>query len=160
VKTVLLVCQANTCRSVMAQVLLEALLASRTPGRDVRVRSAGIGHHARDGMLPSLDARIVLREGGIPLGEDAITSTALRRHPELLGEADLVVTMTGAQKAMLDEIPGAAGRPRVTLRELAGETGDITDPFGQDEAAYRACRDEIERCLVHGVARLLALLES
>jgi protein-tyrosine-phosphatase len=111
-------------------------------------------------MLPSLDARIVLREGGIPLGEDAITSTALRRHPELLGEADLVVTMTGAQKAMLDEIPGAAGRPRVTLRELAGETGDITDPFGQDEAAYRACRDEIERCLVHGVARLLALLES
>lgn len=159
-KTVLLVCHANTCRSVMAQVLLEALLASREPRRAVRVRSAGIGHHARDGMIPSLDARIVLRETGIQLGEDAIASTALRRHPELLAGADVIVTMTAAQKWMLDEFAEAAGRPRATLMELAGETGDVADPFGQEEAAYRACRDEIRRCLERGLDRLLELLES
>jgi protein arginine phosphatase len=160
VKTVLLVCQANTCRSVMAQALLEAMLAPGSAARRVRVRSAGIGHHARDGMIPSLDARIVLREEGIRLDEATITSTALRRHLELLDEADVVVTMTAAQKAMLDDLHRAGGQTRLTLKELAGETGDVADPFGQEEAAYRACRDEIKRCLTQGLGRLLAALES
>jgi protein-tyrosine phosphatase len=160
VKTVLLVCQANTCRSVMAQVLLERMLAAGGRAEGVRVRSAGIGPHARDGMIPSLDARIVLREDGIHLAEDTVTSTALRRHADLLAGADVVVAMTGAQKAMLEAFPEAAGRARFTLRELAGETGDIADPVGQDEAVYRACRDEIRRCLAAGMPRLLAHLDA
>ena len=60
---VLLVCHANTCRSVMAHVLLEKMLVERGTNGRVRVRSGGIANHARDGMIPSLDARIVLREG-------------------------------------------------------------------------------------------------
>jgi hypothetical protein len=50
--------------------------------------------------------------------------------------------------------------PRFTLEELTGETGDVADPFGLEDAACRACRDEIERCLAKGLDRLLAVLES
>ena len=66
-KTVLLVCHANTARSVIAHVLLEKMLAERGAAHRIRIRSGGIANYARDGMLPSLDARLVLREDGIEL---------------------------------------------------------------------------------------------
>jgi protein-tyrosine-phosphatase len=139
----------------MAHVLLERLLSARGLD-DVRVRSAGVARFARDGMLASLDARIVLREVGIHLAEDAFASTDLRRHPELLAEAGVVVTMTVDQKEVVAQL-GAGPSPILTLRELAGEEGDIGDPVGQGEEVYRACRDEIARCLDKGIERLLAL---
>src|SRR4029434_5426027 len=103
---VLLVCHANTCRSVMAHVLLERMLAARGLG-DVPVRSAGVARFARDGMLASLDARLVLREIGTHLTEDAFASTDLRRHPELLDAAAVVVTMTAEQKRVVGELAAA-----------------------------------------------------
>jgi len=154
-RTVLLVCHANTCRSVMAHVLLEQMLDQRAAAHQVRVRSGGIGNIARDGMIPSLDARIVLREDGILLGEDTLTSTDLRRHRHLFGEADLILTMTGEQKDVIGTFSEASGRPVFTLREFAGGAGDIRDPFGQDEDRYRACRDEIKQCLEKSIDRLL-----
>jgi protein-tyrosine-phosphatase len=154
VSAVLLVCHANTCRSVMAHALLERMLAERGLGDRVRVRSAGVSPYARDGMLASLDARLVLKEIGIRLEEDTIVSTDLKTHRDLLGEAAVVVTMTAEQKrlvaALVSEVP-----PLLTLRELAGESGDIGDPVGQGEDLYRACRDEIARCLDKGWRDLL-----
>jgi len=160
VRTVLLVCHANTCRSVMAHVLLEKMLAERLARGRVLVRSGGIANNARDGMIPSLDARIVLREDGIHLTEDAMTSTDLRRHRDLIAEAHLILTMTAQQKEMLGTYEEARGRPVFTLKEFAGEEGDIGDPFDQGEERYRACRDEIKRCLAKGVDRLLVALST
>jgi protein-tyrosine-phosphatase len=160
VRTVLFVCHANTCRSVMAHVLLEKMLAEREARGRVRVRSGGIASHARDGMIPSLDARIVLREDGIHLAEDAMTSTDLRRHRDLIAEAHLILTMTAQQKEMLGAYEEARGRPVFTLKEFAGEEGDIGDPFDQGEERYRVCRDEIKRCLAKGVDRLLVALAA
>jgi protein arginine phosphatase len=159
-RTVLLVCHANTCRSVMAHVLLEKMLAERDPLPRVLVRSGGIANHARDGMIPSLDARIVLREEGIHLAEDAMTSTDLRRHRELIAQAHLILTMTAQQKEMLADYEEARGRPIFTLKEFVGEEGDIRDPFDQGEERYRICRDEIKRCLTKGVDRLLVTLSG
>jgi protein-tyrosine phosphatase len=157
---VLLVCHANTCRSVMAHVLLERMLAERGTNGAVRVRSGGIANHARDGMIPSLDARIVLREWDIHLAEDAFASTDLRRHREIVAEAHLIVTMTAEQKHTIGAYDEARGRPVVTLHELAGEAGDVDDPFGQGEDRYRATRDEIKRCLERGLDRMLTLLHD
>jgi protein arginine phosphatase len=158
VKSVLLVCHANTCRSVMAHVLLEKMLGERQARGRVLVRSGGVANHARDGMIPSLDARIVLREEGIHLAEDAMASTDLRRHRQLIAEAHLILTMTAQQKELLATFEEARGRPVFTLKEFAGEEGDIGDPFDQGEERYRACRDEIKRCLVKGIDRLLVTL--
>ena len=155
--TVLIVCHANTARSVMAQVLLERMLVAR--GLDgVRVSSGGVAHWARDGMIPSLDARIALRDEGIDLAEDALSSTAIALHPELVAAAHVIVTMTREQKAIMEALDVTSGKPVLTLRELAGESGDIADPAMQGEDVFRACRDEIKRCLEKSIDRLLLLL--
>jgi protein-tyrosine-phosphatase len=109
-------------------------------------------------MISSLDARIVLREEGIHLGETAIVSTDLREHPEVVAGADLILTMTAAQKGAVAGLAGTDGRPVFTLREFAGEDGDVGDPVGRDEDVYRACRDEIKRCLKLSLDRLLVTL--
>ena len=152
---ILLVCHANTCRSVMAHALLERMLAERGLDGRVRVRSAGVSPYARDGMLASLDARLVLKEIGILLAEDSIVSTDLKSHRDLVGEARVVVTMTVEQKRLVAALVEGEVPPTLTLRELAGEAGDIGDPVGQGEDTYRACRDEIARCLDKGFADLL-----
>jgi protein-tyrosine-phosphatase len=160
VKTVLFVCHANTARSIIAQVLLERMLAERGADHQVRIRSGGIASYARDGMLPSLDARIVLREDGITLGEDGLVSTDLKRHRHLVAEADLILTMTAAQKDAVGVYAEADGRAVFTLKEFAGEVGDIGDPATQGEEVFRACRDEIKRCLTRSIDRLLDTLTS
>ena len=153
---ILLVCHANTCRSVMAHALLERMLGERGLAGQVVVRSAGVSPYARDGMYASLDARLALKEIGIVLAEDTITSTDLKSHRELLAAAAVVVTMTAEQKRLVAALADGDERLVVTLRELAGESGDIADPMGQGEETYRACRDEIARCLAKGFDRLLA----
>jgi protein-tyrosine-phosphatase len=144
----------------MAHVLLEKMLDERDVAARVRVRSGGIANHARDGMIPSLDARIVLREDGIHLDEDTLTSTDLRRHRDLIAGAHLILTMTVQQKEILATYEEARGRRIFTLKEFVGEEGDIGDPFQQGEERYRACRDEIKRCLEKGVDRLLVTLSE
>ena len=154
-KRVLVVCHANTARSVMAQKLIERMLVERGLHERVHVSSAGVWVHARDGMIPSLDARLALREVGIDLPEHAMASTALRDHPEVLEAADLVVTMTSEQSALVRALANGRGIRVVTLPELAGESGDIADPAGQGEEAFRAARDEIMRCLAAGFDGLI-----
>src|SRR5262245_42240181 len=108
-------------------------------------------------MLPSLDARLVLREDGIHLGEDELVSTDLRRHPHLMAEADLILTMTAEQKQAIGAYEEAAGRQVFTLREFDGERGDMGGAAMKGEDVFRACRDEIKRCLEASFDRLLAV---
>jgi protein-tyrosine-phosphatase len=68
--------------------------------------------------------------------------------------------MTTEQKETIGAYVEARGRPILTLHELAGEAGDVDDPFGQGEDRYRATRDEIKRCLELGVDRMLTLLDA
>jgi protein-tyrosine-phosphatase len=154
-RRVLVVCHANTSRSIIAEKVLQRLLAEHGLGGQVEVRSGGIAPYARDGSLVSLDARMVLREVGIDLPKDA-GATDLKRQRHLLAEADVIVVMTDQQRQMLLDFPEASGKAVLTVRELAGESGDIADPSMQDEDVFRRCRDEITRCLALGIERLLA----
>lgn len=152
-RRVLFVCHANTSRSIIAEQVLRRLLSDRGRG-DVEVRSGGIAPYARDGSLVSLDARFVLRELGIELPPDA-GATDLKRQRHLLVAADVILVMTDEQRQMLATFPEVAGKRVLTVRELAGEAGDIADPSMQDEDVFRRCRDEIVRCLEAGLERLL-----
>jgi protein-tyrosine-phosphatase len=149
-KHVLVVCHANTARSVMAQKLIERMLEERGLHDRLRVTSAGVWTYARDGMIPSLDARLALREVGIELAEDGLASTALREHLDVLASADLVLTMTVEQAALVRALANGDRVDVLTLAELAGQNGDIADPAGQGEEAFRAARDAIMRCLALG----------
>jgi protein-tyrosine-phosphatase len=151
-RRILIVCHANVSRSIIAEALLKKMLTDR--GRsDVVVSSGGIAPYARDSSLVSMDARLVLRDEAIDISPDA-TACDLKRHRERLVEADLIVTMTVEQKRMLADFPEASGKDVVTLAEAAGERGDIEDPARQDEDFYRACRDQIRRCLEKAFDRL------
>src|SRR5213079_2248411 len=142
-RRVLVVCHANTSRSIIAEKVLERLLAEHGLAGQVEVRSGGIAPYARDGSLVSLDARLVLREVGIELPPGA-GATDLKTQRHLLASADTILVMTEEQRRMLAAFPEAAGEP-----------GDIADPSMQDEDVFRRCRDEITRCLALGVERLL-----
>ena len=154
-RSVLFICAANTARSVMAEHILKRELESRGMHTTVRVTSAGIAAYARDGALVSLDTRLALREVGIHIGEEA-TSTDLKRHPEMLDEADLIIAMTEEQaRSLVEKFPGALGRTVHTLRSFAGEGGDIDDPYEKGDQVFAECREEINRLIPVLVNRLL-----
>jgi protein-tyrosine phosphatase len=155
-RRVLIICHANTSRSVMAEALLKKLLRERGMEDRLEVLSAGIAPYARDGALVSMDTRLVLREEGIHLSPDH-GATDLKNNRHLIAGADLILAMTREQVDMLRRgFAEAAGKPVYTLRELAGDTGDIEDPSGQDEWVFAACRDEIKLSLERALDRLVA----
>jgi len=155
-RRVLIICAANTARSIIAEHMLRRELGMRGADDVIEIRSAGIAPYARDGALVSLDTRMTLRSIGIHIGEEA-SSTDLKRHPELLEAADLVIAMTEQQERDLrDRFPAAAGRAIFTLRAFAGEAGDIEDPFEQGHEVFDLCRDEIARLVPRAVDRLLS----
>jgi protein-tyrosine-phosphatase len=153
-RRVLFVCHANTSRSIIAEAVLLRLLRERGLEQAVAVASGGIAPFARDGSLVSLDAKFVLQEIGIPEPPKP-GATDLKRNRQLLAEADLIVVMTEEQRRMLGAFEEAAGKQILTVRELAGEMGDIEDPSMQPEDVFRHCRDEIVRCLERGLSRLV-----
>src|SRR5204862_40110 len=148
-RRVLVVCHANTSRSIIAEKVLERLLAEHGLAGQVEVRSGGIAPYARDGSLVSLDARLVLREVGIELPPGA-GATDLKRQRHLLADADVIVVMTEQQRQMLRPRGGAgrgtsgrpprrarsapggrAGRGRSTVRRAAVEDRLLRLPFGR-----------------------------
>ena len=69
-RSVLLICAANTARSVMAEQLLIRELRARGAGDRVAVRSAGIAAYARDPALFEWRTRTQIEEGRSWLWEE------------------------------------------------------------------------------------------
>lgn len=159
-RSILFVCHANTSRSIIAEALLRRMLSTQAPSARIVVRSGGIAAYARDGALASLDARLVLRDEGINLPPET-PSTDLKRHPELVEEADLVLAMTEEQLDMLRAFYPLADKTNLyTLKSFAGCRGDIDDPVGKSEAVFAECLAEIKDCLERSLQRLLSSAEG
>lgn len=153
-RKILIICHANTSRSIIAEALLQKMIDERALQDHLTVESGGIAAYARDGALVSMDARLVLRDEGIHIPSDSV-STDLKRNRHLVSDADLILAMTDEQVRMLrDNFPEAAGKPVFTLKQFAGRDGDIEDPAGRDENFFAACRDEIKDCLMTAIDRL------
>ncbi len=149
-KRILVACAVNTARSCMTEGFLkDCFLKNKV---DVRVNSGGIASNARDGMLISIDAMDAMEEIGIKLS-DTSKSIDLKRHRELIKESDLILTLTEKHKEEILRLEESENKPVLTMREFAGEEGDIEDPSMKGIAGFRIARDAILECLKRGLEK-------
>jgi len=66
---------------------------------------------------------------------------------EDVSAADLILTMTEAQKSRLAGAYPQARDKIHTLREFTGGAGDISDPFGRSYGEYKKCAKMILHCV-------------
>jgi protein-tyrosine phosphatase len=119
---------------------------------DIEVYSGGIASNARDGMLISIDAQDAMDEIGIELS-DTSESIDLKKHREFIRYADLILTLTEKHKEEIMKFEEAANKPILTIKEFAGESGDIADPSMKMIKGFRVARDIIIKCLTKGLKK-------
>ncbi len=149
-KSVLAVCSVGVARSPMTVGFLKDFFNRHD--FKIEVNSGGISSHARDGMLISLDAKLAMEEEGIVLPDDSL-SIDLKRHTKYIENADLILTLTQKHKEEISEWLDSNYKDVFTLREFAGEDGDIKDPSMKGLEGFRIARDEIKHCIFKGIER-------
>ena len=149
IKSVLLVCTGNSCRSVMAEGLLKKKLQSLGKN-NVEVRSAGL--RALNGMPPTAETIQVMKEEDV----DVSYFKSKNLSDEAIKNSDLILVMEKVHKnEIIRRVPEAAPKVHI-LREFghpdAGEyvgVSDVPDPIGRPIKDYKYClamiKTEIER---------------
>jgi len=127
------ICTGNTCRSPMAEALLQA-----QNKEGIQARSAGI--YAMDGGDISRNAMQLIKEAGIEY-----TQPSRQINEEDVRWADLILTMTTAHKQLVMQNYPFAADKIFTLKEYVRPYGshDVSDPFGGDIHMYRQTFQEL-----------------
>lgn len=150
--TIALVCTGNTCRSPMAEAILNGKLKARFPSKFQSDRFAPIvacsaGVAASSGDPASAGAIAAMKSFGLDL-RDHQSQPA---NPSLLDRADLILTMTANHRQnLLSRWPHLASK----TFGLAPDQMDVSDPFGGPVEVYEACAKKIDQYLDAWVQKL------
>lgn len=145
---ILFVCQANMCRSALAEAFGKKLAAERELPEPVSFRSAGL--MTADGYSALPEAVEAARRYGVELEVHETTPFML----SVADGADYIVAMTRAQKQeIIRRLPVLRLRT-FTLAEFVKEfTGrrpsfrDVEDPVGGPPAHFERCARQIHTAL-------------
>lgn len=134
---VLFVCSGNTCRSPMAEGIAKSLAArSGVSGREFL--SAGLN------VVPGARASRQAVEAMAARGIDIDRRLAQQVNAQMVGEADLILTMTHAQAEMLrDELPKHASRIHA-LGDYVGMPVDVEDPYMGGAEEYDRVAEQLK----------------
>lgn len=142
-RSILFICIGNICRSPMAEGLLKQSLPEKS------VLSAGINALVGEPADPM--SVQLMRERGIDISAHRATSLAAW----MVSDADIILTMDGAQKRFI-EIKYPESKSKI-FRLCENSKCDIPDPYRQGLIAFRhSCNlisqgvDELVARLAHG----------
>lgn len=142
-KKVIFVDTSDNCRAPMAELILKRKFLTNP----LEIQSRGLVVLFPEPLNPKAEA--VLAANGYP----DPSHTARQLEQEDIGGDVLLLTMEDRQKSQIWETFENA--PHVfTLREYAGESGDVPALYGQPLAVYSQCYTELELLLRKVVARL------
>ena len=139
-KSVLVVCIGNICRSPMAQ----AMLAAALPG--VEVTSAGTG--AVIGAPADPTAQAIMNEHGLDIAAHRGRLVSMT----MCQQADLILTMDEEQRRFIEKrYPFARGK---VFRLAEAAKIDIPDPYRRGRAAFEHAHRLIEAGVESWVGRI------
>jgi protein-tyrosine phosphatase len=156
-----LVCLGNICRSPMADVVLNELLADAGLDQDVEVVSAGTGDWHVGNPMDRRAAALLTSHG-----YDASRHRAATFDTAWFDDCDLVLTMDGANLADLERLHAAGGDPdRLRMfrafdpRSAGDDDRDVPDPYYGGDDGFETVLAMVERTCDALVAALGRLLE-
>jgi len=142
------ICRDNTCLSMIA----ENVFIHRYEGTPLYVASRGIVVLFEEPCNPKAEA--VLAAHGI----DMVRRTCMEIRKGEITDSTLVIALKEADRKRFSEhFPYADAR---TLAELAGEIGDVHDPYGGTEEDYERCYEDIDRMVGEAIPTIREMLDD
>lgn len=152
-KSILVVCTGNICRSPMVAGILRARFAASGLENEVNVRSAGV--YAREGEPATNYGVALLAAKGIDISGHRATQVVEWD----IARSNLILVMEEAHRRKLFYYSPGDLYKVVLFSELIGEHIDLEDPYGQEAEAYVATLARIEQVINGGWEKLLIKLK-